>query len=169
MYTRILLPLDGSELAEQAIPQAKELAGLTGAPIHLIRVVDVTQLPWYGAYGMAMEYSAVETALSTEGDVATAYLDEIAGRLRSEGFATETELLRGPTARAIIVAAQEGDVIVMASHGRGGIARWILGSVAEELLRHATVPILLVKATGSGTDAAKTRAEAAAGAAPPSA
>lgn len=146
MYTRILLPLDGSELAEQAIPEAERLAKLTGAPLHLIRVVDVTQLPWYGAYGMAMEFSAVETATAEEGVVATAYLKGVAERLGGAGLTVETEVLRGPTARALVYAAREGDVIVMASHGRGGIARWILGSVAEELLRHATVPILLVKA-----------------------
>lgn len=153
MYERILLPLDGSELAEQAIPEAERLARLTGAPIHLIRVVDVTQLPWYSAYGLAMEYSAVEVAMSDEGKVAASYLKQVADRLTADGLTVETEILRGPAARALVYASREGDVIVMASHGRGGVARWILGSVAEDLLRHAAVPILLIKP--SGTEAAK--------------
>lgn len=163
MYKRIVVPLDGSELAEQALPDAEALARLTGAPIHLIRVVDPTQLPWYGAFGMAMDYATIQGALGDEENTANAYLDAVATRLRESGMTVDTELRRGRADRELVAATGDGDVIVMASHGRGGISRWLLGSIAEELLRHATVPILLVRAKKSNGQEEASAAGAAGG------
>jgi len=146
MYTRIVVPLDGSELAERALPDAERLARLISAPIHLLRVVDLTLLPWYGQFEMSMEYAATEQMLADDSDAASTYLQTIAERLTASGLTAVTEVRRGPTSRSLIDATKPGDLIVMASHGRSGMTRWFLGSVAEEILRHATVPVLLVKA-----------------------
>lgn len=146
MYRRIVVPLDGSALAEAALPQAIDLARLTGVPLHLLRVVDYLRLERYGPYALALEYSPVEPVLATEQTEATGYLSEVAERLTDDGLTVASEVRQGRVAREVVAAATPGDVIVMASHGRGGLSRWLLGSVAEDVLRHATVPVLLVRA-----------------------
>lgn len=164
MYQRIVVPLDGSELAEEALPDAERMARLTGAPILLLRVVDLTQLPWYGQFGMSMEYVASEQVILGDADQATTYLGTVAERIAAAGLAVTTEVRRGLTSRALIEATEPGDLIVMASHGRSGMTRWFLGSVAEEILRHATVPVLLIKAgEAAAAEAAATRMLAATG------
>jgi nucleotide-binding universal stress UspA family protein len=145
MFRRIVVSLDGSGLAEEALTQAIDLARLTDVPIHLIRVVDYTRLERYGPYALALEYSAVEPVLTAEQTEATAYLREVAARLTADGLTADVEVRQGRIARELVAAAKPGDVIVMASHGRGGLSRWLLGSVAEDVLRHATVPVLLVR------------------------
>lgn len=151
MYQRIVVPLDGSEFAERALTEAERLARLTGAPVHLVRVTDVTQLIWYGEFGMAMDLSAAEAETARETAAAGAYLETVAERLVGSGLVADTEVRRGQTYREVIAATRPGDVVVMASHGRGGMTRWFLGSVAEEVLRHATVPVLMVRATEAST------------------
>ena len=59
MYQRIVVPLDGSELAEKALPEAEQMARLTGGTVHLVRVVDLVQLPWYGSFTAAMDYATL--------------------------------------------------------------------------------------------------------------
>jgi nucleotide-binding universal stress UspA family protein len=147
MYQRIVVPLDGSDVAEQALPEAQRLALLTGAPIHLVRVIDPTQLPWYGSYGVVMDAATVQGVLGDEERMGDAYLSSVAKRLEEMGITANTELRRGRAARELVAAAKTGDVIVLASHGRGGITRWLLGSVAEDVLRHASVPVLLIRAS----------------------
>jgi nucleotide-binding universal stress UspA family protein len=146
MYRRIIVTLDGSELSERALPEAERLARVTGSPIHLLQVVDPTQIPWYGQYGMAMEFAAVEESLGAERTRAEEHLAEIVSGLEKRGVHADIEVRRGSAAKEIAEAAQPGDLLVMASHGRSGLSRWFLGSVAEAVLRHATVPILLIKA-----------------------
>ena len=147
MYQRIIVPLDGSDIAELALPEAERMARLTGAPLRLIRVVDPTQMPWYGVYADAMGAAVVQGALGDEEHVSDGYLAEVAARIEDLGIEVEYEVRHGRAAKELVAAAKDGDLIVMASHGRGGISRWLLGSVAEELVRHAAVPVLLVKAT----------------------
>lgn len=145
MYQRIVVPLDGSEFAERALPEAEGLAQLTGAPVHLLRVTDLRQFVWYGELGLAMDVSAAEAETARETTAAGSYLTTIAERLTGSGLTADTEVRRGQTSREVIAATRPGDVIVMASHGRGGVPRWFLGSVAEEVVRHATVPVLMVR------------------------
>jgi nucleotide-binding universal stress UspA family protein len=146
MYRRIVVPLDGSKLAETALPQAIDLARLTGAPVHLLRVVDFTRLERYGPYALALEYSAMEPVLADEHLEAKGYLEEIQARLDGAGLVADSEIRQGRVAREVVAAVKPGDIVVMASHGRGGLSRWLLGSVAEDVLRHASVPVLLVRA-----------------------
>lgn len=150
MYERIVVPLDGSGLAEQALPEAVALAHLTGAPLHLIRVVDVTRLEQYGAYGLALEYAGLAKVVTEEEANARAYLGQVASRLSGEGAQgvprVTIEVRRGLVVRELIAATRPGDLLVMATHGHGGIRRWLLGSVAEEVVRHTSGPVHLVRA-----------------------
>ena len=130
MYRRIVVPLDGSAFAEQALSEAERMARLAGAPVHLLRVIDV-----------------LEFEVARETAAASSYLQTIAERLGKSGLVADIEIRRGQTEREVIAVSRPGDVIVMASHGRGGVPRWFLGSVAEAVVRHATVPVLLVRAT----------------------
>jgi nucleotide-binding universal stress UspA family protein len=147
MFQRIVVPLDGSELSERALPEAKRLATLTGARIHLIRIVDFTQIERYGRYSWALEASLIEPVVSEEEMEAGDYLAAKVAELEREGFLASSGTRRGRAARSLVSALQQGDLVVMASHGRGNITRWLLGSVAEELLRQSPVPVLLVKAS----------------------
>jgi nucleotide-binding universal stress UspA family protein len=145
LYTRIVVPLDGSKLAESALPEAKQLAELTGAELVLIRVVDYSARDKFGDFGLLYEYEAMAQALSEERDLARAYLAEMVRALQSEGYAVSGTLVDGIAAKAIVGLTEPGDAIVMATHGRTGVKRWFIGSIAEEVLRHATVPVLLIR------------------------
>ena len=157
MYERIVVPLDGSELAEKALPTAEDLAELTGAPLHLVRVVDLTRLDRYGAYGgLAVEYAGFELVAGEERQVATEYLERMTAELTGRGRSVTTAIVDGSAPHALVGLTKPSDVVVMASHGRTGLARWFLGSVAEEVVRHATVPVMLVRALPATQEPAPT-------------
>ncbi len=145
MYNRIIVPLDGSDLAEGAISEAVELARHVGERLVLLRVIDATWISRYGLYGLAMEASSVDGILTADRAVATAYLDAMRTRLESTGILVTSELREGRAADEIVAAARPGDLIVMASHGRTGAMRFAGGSVADDVARHAAVPVLLCR------------------------
>jgi nucleotide-binding universal stress UspA family protein len=145
MYDRILVPLDGSELASTALVHARELARRLNVPLHLIRVIDPTVINRVGTVGMGFDYTAIDELLSEEEQDAKTYIDSQVDTLIGEGLTTTGVVLRGYAAAAIDSVAKEGDLIVMASHGRTGVRRWFLGSVAEEVLRQSRVPVLLIR------------------------
>jgi len=149
MFSRIVVPLDGSPLAEIALDQATELARLSGAEIRLVRVVDFTMMEKHGAFGLALEYAPPQQFFDAEQEDAETYLRETADRLRGSGVSVSYEVARGRVAQILANYCQRGDVVVMASHGRGGLSRWFLGSVAEDLVRKSTVPVMLVRAKKS--------------------
>lgn len=146
LYNRLIVPLDGSKVAETALTEAEKLAKLTGAPLVLVRVIDYSAKDRFGDFGLLYEYEAMAKALEEERQLATAYLDDLAAKLSGQGLTVETKLVDGIAARAIVTIAQPGDLIVMATHGRTGVRRWFIGSIAEEVLRRSTVPVLLVRA-----------------------
>ncbi|MEZ4504405.1 MAG: universal stress protein [Thermomicrobiales bacterium] len=147
MYTRIIVPLDGSLLAESALPEAEKLAKLTGAELVLVRVVDYSSRDRFADFGLLYEYEAMAKALEEERQLATAYLADVSGPLADKGYTVSTQLVDGIAAKAIVAICHPGDVIVMATHGRTGMRRWFIGSIAEDVLRHSAVPVLLVRAT----------------------
>lgn len=162
MYGRIVVPLDGSELAEAALAHAAHLARLTGGELHLLRIVDVTRLERYGPYGLALEYASQEQVMTTEAAAAQEYLTGVSERLRQQGLRVTDEIRSGVVSRELITATGPGDLIVMASHGRAGVKRWFLGSVAEDVVRHASVPVMLIRA-GEATHHERTAAASAQG------
>jgi nucleotide-binding universal stress UspA family protein len=142
-YERLLVPVDGSDASMTAVEEAVALAGRLGASIHALYVVDP------GAYhGFTTEDRALD-ALEREGDAALADVEE---RCHSHGVPVETALERGHPGEVIVeYAADEGlDCIVMATHGRRGLDRYLLGSVTERVVRHADRPVLTVRAPTSG-------------------
>lgn len=145
MYRKIIVPLDGSNLAAQALVHARELAQRLAVPIHLVRVVDAYVLNRIGATGLAFDSSAVTELVVEEEQDATAFMDQQVAALKGEGLDVTGAVVHGPVASSIVASAEPNDLIVMASHGRTGVRRWFFGSVAEEVLRQATVPVLLLR------------------------
>ena len=145
MYDRIVVPLDGSGLANTALDHAKNLAKRLDVPLHLVRAIDPTIVNRVGTVGLGFDYTAVDELITEEEQDATAFIDAQVAALNNDGFKATGIVLRGYAAAAIISVTQLGDLIVMASHGRTGVRRWFLGSVAEEVLRQSDVPVLLIR------------------------
>ena len=145
VYRRIVVPLDGSALAEQALPHAEALAQMTGAPLHLVRVMDPTHLGTPLGTLLSADAVALELLLEDERIAAREYLERIEGDLLDRRQAVTVEYRPGRVANELLAAAQPGDLLVMTTHGRSGLGRWFLGSVAEEVVRRATVPVWLVR------------------------
>ncbi len=133
----VLVPLDGSDLARRALPFATALALRTGRPLILLRAFS-TMLSLTEAGDLEIER---ETA---------AELDEDARVARAQGVAVETIVVNDEPASAILkaVAAHDAGLLVMSTHGRGGLGRWLYGSIADSVLRHSPVPVLLVPPAG---------------------
>jgi len=140
---RILVPLDGSALAETALDAAVDLARLhPGATLVLMRAVDARPLP-------GSDPRVLHERLLLE---AEAHLGQLASRLSDKGLEhVETSVWYGPAGPAIVDAAESGkvDLIVMSSHGRSGLGRLVFGCVAEDVLRGTRIPILVVREPGA--------------------
>jgi nucleotide-binding universal stress UspA family protein len=144
-FDTILIPLDGSRLAEAALPKAMELVGNNpGATLILLRAAEARTFP--GADPIDTQVSVVQEAED--------YLETVATRLRKEGVSgVRTSVWYGAAAPAILEAARMAnpDLILMSTHGRSGIGRLIAGSVAESVLRGTRTPIFLIRVEGSDT------------------
>jgi nucleotide-binding universal stress UspA family protein len=138
---RILVPLDGSELAEQILPAVTPIASALGCEMTLLQVPIIHAS---GSLTGGWDLPLFETADQDARD----YLERLASDLREKGIDTSTATWVGPVAESIVDYAQVNDVdlIAMCTHGRTGIARWALGSVADRVLRAGDKPILLVRA-----------------------
>jgi nucleotide-binding universal stress UspA family protein len=110
----------------------------------LVRVVGYPYLE-QGNWSWALQREAIDQVVNEETAEAESYLQDVSDRLAADGLSVAYELRRGAVDRAILDGAVPGDVLVIASHGRGGLARWFLGSVAEDVIRSATVPVLLIR------------------------
>lgn len=144
MYKKILIPLDGSILAEQAIESAIAIASKFTSEVHLVQVITNYLVPSYG-----IDYQVGETYRDVSLREANAYLENVKDRLLSDFDGDiKVKVIEGLVAENIVDYAdnQEIDLIVMATHGRSGIGRWVFGSVAERVLRAAQCPILMVRA-----------------------
>jgi len=142
MYTKILVPLDGSALAERAIVHAEEIARGTGAEIILLNVIQAP-LSKFPEASVAEELKAtVEEAAK-----ARAYLTAIASRLSAAGLKARCEVLEGTADAAILGYAHDRDVdiLVMSTHGRTGLSKAVMGSVAENVMLTTKRPVMLVK------------------------
>lgn len=148
--TRLVVPLDGSPLAEQSLPFATAISRRLGTPLFLVRAVSAVELmPPAVGMGEAIPFELYDEAERELEQEATTYLDGVAERLRTHGLPVVTEVLTGSAATAIEEATQLGDVVVLCSRERTGVMRWLLGSVAETLTREDQSPIVLVPAEAS--------------------
>lgn len=143
MYTRILVPLDGSATAEAVLPYAEAFAAGFKTSVELMSVIDI------GAMTSHLEADKVhrlDTIIATEEKNSASYLENVA-KIFSR-FPTECRIVRGHPAEAILetTSKDRDTLIAMATHGRSGAKRWLLGSVAEKVLRGTTNPLFLVRA-----------------------
>lgn len=151
MYRRIVVALDGSELAELALPHAEALAAAFGAGLVLMRVTTPPAglMAAEASIGMIPDSPMVSDPVpmtEPEQREAASYLTMISGQLRGRGRAVDVDEPEGNPAEAITVRARElaADLIVMTTHGHGGLGRALFGSVAEHVLRHSPCPVLVV-------------------------
>ncbi len=141
MYTKIVVPLDTSGIAEQALPHAAEIAQKFDAELELLTVVRASPDDAFpeGAPGDEWDPRTLE---------AQEYIDAVAGRLKESGVTARTAIRRGDVAEEILAHVRDTgcDLVVMCTHGRSGLGRWVYGSIADRALRYASVPVLLVRA-----------------------
>ena len=129
MYKSILVPLDGSKLAEQALPHAVALAGAFGGRLILARVPETLVVPvMSGGSWMTREIESQEAQARAAG-----YVEELAKRLVDEGVSAEAVTPHHPVAASLIKTVEEvrAELVVITTHGHSGIGRWVMGSIAE--------------------------------------
>lgn len=150
MYAKILVPLDGSSLAERAVQHAVEVARGSEAEIILLRVVQAP-LGKAPEAGQAEETASIRDAALQ----AAAYLDGVATRLRKDGAKVRTVVTDGSADSAILAFAhnENVDVLVMSTHGRTGLPKAIMGSVAERVMLATKRPVMFVKPERIATQA----------------
>lgn len=144
---QILVPLDGSALAESALSPALDLIAGTDAEVWLVQAVEIPEL--WGEEFISAETMASLPSLEEQEIQARAYLEKVAGALQAQGHRAHIHVESGHPANVIasVAAAQTIDTIVMSTHGRSGLSRWVFGSVAEKVMRLVDCPVLLVRAS----------------------
>lgn len=149
MYTRILVPLDGSEMAERALVHAVHMADIFGAELILLRAAFLDGVP-------EPDLGELQRVLIHESET---YLSEVARTLQGHGRCVRTVACWGKAAEAVIDYAdgQAVSVVVMATHGHSGPERWPMGSIAEKVLRSMRVPVLLIRGSASSDETSETR------------
>lgn len=133
MYNRILVPLDGSDMAEGVLSQIEELASRNGTKVILLEVLSET--------------GVLPSTAQREYNEARQYLEAIVHKLESQGIKAMATMCWGKPAEEIVDYARthEVDLIAMSTHGRSGVSRWVFGSVAEKVLRSVFLPILNIR------------------------
>lgn len=147
MYKKILVPLDGSKLAECVLPHVQTLAqGSNVEEIVFVRVVE----PFYPRGEFVIEESQRKKIEAGHKTAAEEYLKNLTARLNYDGVKISYEVLYGFVADTLgdFVNKNQIDLIVIATHGRSGVSRWVWGSVADRILRSSCVPVLMVRAPG---------------------
>ena len=148
MFTRILVPLDGSDRAEQAVPVAARIARAVNGTVILVQVTELPNIFFTEGKYPSQIYS--EDLIEEGKALAANYLDNVSKRPELVGLKTETRVEHGDAAQSILAAVEplEVDLIVMCSHGYTGFKRWALGSVAHKIIPHCSVPVLVLRDGG---------------------
>ena len=154
MYEKIMVPLDGSELAECVLPHVEGLIkGCHVSNVVFVRVVEPITAP----VGIGNVYIGREESRERESTRKSAvkdyldYLNQIVDGLKHEGTELHSEVLVGRVADSLADYTEKNDIdlILIATHGRSGVTRWVRGSVADKILRYSNVPVLMVRAPGT--------------------
>lgn len=145
---RLLVALDGSDFAENALSGVQSVLGTSGLNLHLLQVVETTK--WYGSTSADIDYAAFAIYIDAARETAKEYLAERARELEAAGHSVTWEVRDGLVSEHVIDAAREFDagLIVMATHGRTGLGRVFIGSVAERVIHDTDRPVLLVNPRG---------------------
>ena len=157
VFDRVLIPLDGSELAEQILKPGMDLATAMQAEVTLLRVVQQFTPASYDPESNRIS-GLRSTSLKQLQDIdreewsrAEEYLDQLAARLRSGALSVQTRVvshIRPATAILDDASSNGADLVAVATQGRGGLKRWLVGSVADKVVRGATMPVLVYRPTG---------------------
>ena len=145
MYKKILVPLDGSKVAEGVLPHAKSLAYSEGAELILLTVATNPAMDIiFSDPGIA------EAAIQEQQDKSKEYISKVEEGLKADGFRVSILMRIGSVAETILGVSDElgVDLIAMSTHGRTGAARWLLGSIAERVVHNSNIPVLLIRAKG---------------------
>lgn len=154
MFETIIVPLDGSELAETVLRRAREVARKFGSRIVLVQAVESLAQRQLQPSAMleppaaaAANFELLEKAVKAEKEAAEKYLAEVRDRLRADGLNVEAMIAEGDAADSILKLAEDegADLIAMSTHGRGGLGRLVFGSVADAVLRRTHCPVLLLR------------------------
>lgn len=138
---RILIPLDGSKVAEAALPTARSLARAFGAEVFLLRIIAAAADLHPTADGQ-LDFGHDDTRARSR-----AYLDTIAATFAHEGIRVETLVVGGDAASIILEVAGDvdADLVVMSTHGRSGLERAVIGSVTDHVIRFSAAPVLVAR------------------------
>jgi nucleotide-binding universal stress UspA family protein len=150
MYKRILIPLDGSQLSECSLEHAKAIAvGCQVPEVVLLRVVTPLSPYVVGAIAQAGDTILRKAELRNQTEVKD-YLNKVGDDLRKADIVVQVVSRDGSPAEEILDYAKnnEVDLIIMTTHGRSGPSRWLIGSVADKVIRNATVPVLMISPPG---------------------
>jgi nucleotide-binding universal stress UspA family protein len=153
MYKKILAPLDGSEFSECALEHVKAIAAGCAVPeVVLLRVVEPVHSTDLAAYAEA----GIDTVLLMRDveQAAKAYIARMTEEMKKTGLSVQGVVITGWAADQILSYASENnvDLVIMSTHGRGGIGRWFMGSVTDKVVRHASMPVLTVAPPGCRVD-----------------
>ena len=150
MYEKIMVPLDGSELAECVLPHVEAfIKGCHVSNVVFVRVVEATEATYHGEFSINPEI--LEERDSARKSAAKDYLDQVGQRINHEGATLHSEVLVGRVAESLVDFTKNNDfdLVLIATHGRSGVTRWVRGSVADKILRSSNVPVLMVRAPGT--------------------
>ena len=150
MYQHVMVPLDGSDLAECVFPHVEAIGtGCNVTRVSLVRVIPPLKL--HGGVESSLNPEVKQQLEDDSKKIAEQYLEEKAKELSDKGVATETAIIFGEVVHELVefVSAHEVDLIIMATHGRSGVSRMFLGSIADRTLHASPVPVLMVRAPGS--------------------
>lgn len=152
MYENILIPTDGSPTATQAAEQAFDLAELCSAAVHILHVIQLPHRTTVNTVSGVEDLGPSEEMLSNREKVGEQLTSALAEDASGRGLDTVTEVTKGFVPNTILgyVTTHDIDLIVMGTHGRSGLNRWLLGSVTERVIRQASIPVHVVRASESG-------------------
>jgi nucleotide-binding universal stress UspA family protein len=153
MYKKILVPLDGSKLAEEVLPFVRTIANFSNVEIIVLRVAEYS----YSFYSTCYEYPPSNpdlaiTILEKKREVfemATAYLERIVSTLKTSGIKATAETCDGPVVEAILAATDRLhiDLVILSPYGQSGYSHWTIGAIADRVLHEAQVPVILFRPT----------------------
>jgi nucleotide-binding universal stress UspA family protein len=156
MYKKIMVPLDGSELAECVLPHVAAIVrGCESPEVILVRAVEPISIPYGREVSRFISLEQVEAFETHQRVTAEKYLKEVVDRLARNGVTARAEVVNGKSTSALVDFATKSDIdlVVMATHGHSGISRRVWGSVADHLLQSLSIPVLLVRVPHAATHA----------------
>jgi nucleotide-binding universal stress UspA family protein len=151
MYKKIMVPLDGSKLAECVLPHLETIVkGCDSPEVIVVRAVEPLSVPYGREVAQFTSLEQVKAFETHQKVDAEKYLKEIVARLKKTGIKAKAEVIYGKAGEVLSDYANKNDVdlVVVATHGRSGVSRWAWGSVADRLVRSVCVPVLMVRAPG---------------------